>query len=59
MLKTNVDAEKEKELNRRPYEKPCLKAVDLHADEIMGGCQLAPPCTIFPDEGAGPVSGSG
>ena len=61
MQKTNVDPKTDEKIpSRLPYEKPNLKAVDLHADEIMGGCQDAPPCTIIPDPGSpGPVSGIG
>ena len=39
MPKTKVDSKGNKELSSRlPYEKPCLKAIDLHANEIMGTC---------------------
>ena len=61
MPKTNADAEKAKEINRLPYEKPFLKAVDLHAEEIMGSCQLTPTtCLVIGDPPeSGPVSGTG
>lgn len=31
---------------RLPYQKPRLKAVDLHADAIMGDCRDAPVCAV-------------
>ena len=49
MSKIHADAsEQQKPVTKLPYEKPSLKAVDLHADEIMGNCQQVgdPDCGV-------------
>lgn len=33
----------EKENPKQPYEKPVLRMIELHAEEIMGFCKRTPP----------------